>query len=141
MSSYWLVYWEEKKWPRSDGFYVRAHLLINLTFSLIFYSDGYLRHPRGVPSDYILLYGQHIRPAHVFCLAKPPQGAYESNMDCDPHQLGRTGSVEARDACCKNHLPACKDKNPDHSSQCPSSTRRYVLILSRSCPSHRSSSP
>jgi hypothetical protein len=24
MSSYWLVYWQERKWPRPEGFYVSS---------------------------------------------------------------------------------------------------------------------
>jgi hypothetical protein len=36
MSSYWLVYWQERKWPRPEGFYVRAISCIRLLLTWYF---------------------------------------------------------------------------------------------------------
>lgn len=74
MSSYWLVYWQERKWPRSQGFYV-----IFRHFSPFFphiFSDGNLCHVRCLASLYVLLHGKHVRIAHVFCFPKSAQGTH-----------------------------------------------------------------
>ncbi|KAJ6570148.1 ABC transporter, partial [Mycena vulgaris] len=40
MSSYWLVYWQEKKWPRSQGFYMGIYAFFGISQALTFFFMG-----------------------------------------------------------------------------------------------------
>ncbi|KAJ7510425.1 ABC transporter [Mycena galericulata] len=40
MSSYWLVYWQEKKWPRSQGFYMGIYSFFGVSQAITFFFMG-----------------------------------------------------------------------------------------------------
>ncbi|KAJ7510445.1 putative ATP-binding cassette transporter protein YOR1 [Mycena galericulata] len=40
MSSYWLVYWQEKKWPRSQGFYMAIYSFFGVSQAITFFFMG-----------------------------------------------------------------------------------------------------
>ncbi|PCH42273.1 hypothetical protein WOLCODRAFT_137808 [Wolfiporia cocos MD-104 SS10] len=42
MSSYWLVYWEERKWPYGSGFYMGIYAGLGVSQALFFFSMGAL---------------------------------------------------------------------------------------------------
>ncbi|KAJ7758854.1 ABC transporter [Mycena maculata] len=40
MSSYWLVYWQERKWPRPDGFYMGIYAFFGVSQAITFFFMG-----------------------------------------------------------------------------------------------------
>ncbi|KAJ7678475.1 ABC transporter [Mycena rosella] len=40
MSSYWLVYWQERKWPRPEGFYMGIYAFFGLSQAIFFFFMG-----------------------------------------------------------------------------------------------------
>ncbi|KAJ7650714.1 ABC transporter [Roridomyces roridus] len=40
MSSYWLVYWQERKWPRSEGFYMAIYAALGVSQAFTFFFMG-----------------------------------------------------------------------------------------------------
>ncbi|KAG6861355.1 hypothetical protein C0995_001088 [Termitomyces sp. Mi166 len=40
MSSYWLVYWQEEKWPRSQGFYMGIYAFLGVSQAISFFLMG-----------------------------------------------------------------------------------------------------
>ncbi|KAF7375201.1 Oligomycin resistance ATP-dependent permease YOR1 [Mycena sanguinolenta] len=40
MSSYWLVYWQERKWPRSEGFYMGIYAMFGVSQAITFFLMG-----------------------------------------------------------------------------------------------------
>ncbi|TFK72957.1 ABC transporter [Pluteus cervinus] len=72
MSSYWLVYWQERKWPRSDGFYMGLYAFLGFSQALASFLMG---------STFAMLAyfaSQHLHRAAIHRVMHAPMSFFET---------------------------------------------------------------